>query len=81
MYLQNVISRKTERKKFFFGDVLKVNDENSRDPDPLVRLRGTDPPHCKIYKMVKKGEKKKEISCVEEQHVHSAAVLFGCVQR
>jgi hypothetical protein len=40
MYLQKVLSRKTFFFNIFFI-FLKVNDENSRDPDPLVR--GMDP--------------------------------------
>ncbi len=36
MYLQKVICRKTVNKNYFFVDILKVNDENSRT---RIRIR------------------------------------------
>jgi hypothetical protein len=42
MYLQKVTSRKNCVKKLVFAGILKANDENTQDPDPLVR--GIDPP-------------------------------------
>jgi hypothetical protein len=42
MYLQKVTSRKNCVKKLFFAGILKANEENTQDPDTLVR--GMDPP-------------------------------------
>jgi hypothetical protein len=45
MYLQKVMSKKTERKKIFFIGVLKVTEEKEQDPelDPDPLVRGMDP--------------------------------------
>jgi hypothetical protein len=45
MYLQKVIRRKTFLKNYFFGDGLKVNDENSTDPN-LDPDPDPDPPEA-----------------------------------
>jgi hypothetical protein len=52
MYLQKVISRKIVLKSYFAG-ILKVHDENSRNPaagsgsaDPNPPQNFMDPQHC-----------------------------------
>jgi hypothetical protein len=41
IYLQEVISKKTSGKKYYFVGILKVTDQKEQDPDP--EIHGTDP--------------------------------------